>query len=231
MTNILIKAASSLMEKMMHAALVTGVRVWQPATVYEIDLHLPWVDMNRWNTIQRVKCKVGDLDFRDYTPACWDAEEKQCTLYIEAGHDGAGSRWVQQLKPGDQVLLSAVHAAQLPATEGKVLCLSDGSALGHFLALEQLTDREKFPMETAVFLHDRYQIPAHLSAKNTGFEFLVTPDRDSTETLEHWCMSRDLASFTSICIAGNSDMVRKLRRKLKSLPDVRARMYTYGFWS
>jgi NADPH-dependent ferric siderophore reductase len=231
MANILKKAAAGLLEMMLTPAQVRDVRAWQPATLYEVDVYLPTVDMGKWDTIKRFKCKVDTLAYRDYTPALWDAENKLCTLYIEAGHNGAGSRWVKQLKRGDEILFGVAHAAPLPAQEGKVLCLVDGSALGHALGLKQLTDRQKHPLDVAVFLHDDYQLPSSLLANNAEFDFIVNPGGDCLSTLEQWCMTKDLSAYTSVYMAGYIPMVSGLRKKLKAIPDLRARIYGHGFWS
>ncbi|MFD1141512.1 siderophore-interacting protein [Larkinella insperata] len=231
MANILKKTVAGLLDKMLTPARVLAVRAWQPATLYEVDAHLPTVDMAKWDTIKRVKCKVDDFAFRDYTPALWNADQNICTLYIEAGHNGAGSRWVQRLKTGDEILLSVAHAAPLPAQEGKILCLADGSALGHCLGLKQLTDRQKYPMDVAVYLHDPYEIPTSLTENNTEFEFITQPHGDRLALLEKWYTARDVSAYSSIYIAGNIPMVTALRRKLKALPAVRARIYSHGFWS
>ncbi|GAB3894820.1 hypothetical protein GCM10028803_10380 [Larkinella knui] len=231
MANILKKAVAGLFEKMLTPSRVLAVRAWQPATLYEVDVHVPTIPLEKWNTIKRLKCKVGELEFRDYTPALWNADKKVCTMYIEAGHQGAGSRWIQQLKPGDEILFGAAHAAQLPAQEGKLLCLGDGSALGHFLALKQLTDRRTYPMDVAVFLQDQYQIPPPLTENNPEFDFIPKPHGVSLDALEQWYRSKELRNYTSIYIAGNIPMVTSLRRKLKAIPDVQAKIYSYGFWS
>lgn len=231
MANILVKAVSNLMDQLLSPSPVVAVRAWEPATLYEIDLHLPTIDFNKWNTIKRLKCKVDNLQYRDYTPALWDAEKKVCTLYVEAGHNGAGSRWAQSLQTGDEVLLGLAHAAQLPASEGKILCLADGSALGHCLALKQLTSRDDYPMDVAMVLHDEYQIPSSLLEENPDFEFIANQQGDRMDVLEKWYLSKDLSSYNSIYIAGYIPMVTGLRKKLKATPKVRAKIYAYGFWS
>ncbi len=231
MANILKRAAAGLLEKMFTPAKVIDVRAWQPATMYEVDVHLPTINLEKWDTIKRLKCKVGDFDYRDYTPASWNAEKKVCTMYIEAGHNGAGSRWIQQLKTGDEIFVGPAHAAQLPVQEGKILCLADGSALGHFLGLKQLTDRKKYPMEAAVFLHDNYQIPVPLVESNPEFDFVIKPHGNSLDILTQWLMAKDLSSYTSIYMAGNIPMITGLRKKLKEISSVKAKLYTYGFWS
>ncbi len=231
MANILIKAVSNLMDQMLSISKVVGVRAWEPATIYEVDLYLPAIDFDKWKTIKRVKCKVDAFQYRDYTPALWDAEKKICTLYLEAGHNGAGARWAKSLQTGDEVFLGVAHAAQLPASKGRILCLADGSALGHCLSLKQLTDRADYPLDVAVFLHDNYKIPELLVADNPDFEFIGSPDDNMIDVLEKWYLSKDLNTYTSIYIAGYIPMVSSLRKKLKAIPQVQAKIYAYGFWS
>ncbi len=231
MANVLKKAVGGLFDKMLTSGKVISVNKWNPETMVEVDVHLPTLNMEKWKTIHRVKCRVADLEYRDYTPTAWNAEKRTFKLYLEAGHDGAGSRWAQQLKAGNEILLGAVHSAQIPSKEGKVLCLVDLSALGHALTLKQLTDPAKFPLETCVFLHEQYQIPKSLRLENPEFEFLYQENEQSAAVLEKWIMSKKLANYESICIAGNTPMVSQLRKKLKAIPEVGARILAQGFWS
>lgn len=231
MANLLKKVADNLIESMSSSGTITAIRAWQPATMYEVDIYIPSVNMQKWNTIRRLKCKVGLLTYRDYTPARWSASESACTLYIEAGHNGAGSYWVKQLGIGNSILFGPAHAAPLPARAGRILCLGDGSAMGHFMALHQLTDRNQFPIETAICLHDDYDVPDTFVSQNPGFELLMKPHEKSLDILEQWVTRKDLSIYTSIYIAGQISMVSGLRRKLKVLPQAQARIYAHGFWS
>ena len=231
MATILKKAMSGLFDKMLSSAKVLQVNRWEPNTLVEIEIQIPTLNMEKWKTIHRVKCRVGDLEYRDYTPSCWNAEKGTFKLYVEAGHNGPGSRWAQQIKEGDEILLGAVHAAQIPAKEGRILCLVDLSALGHALSLKQLTDQTKFPLEVAVFLHEAYKIPELLLSENPEFEYLYSENGQAVPLLEEWLMSKKLANYESICIAGNTPMVTQLRKKLKAIPEVRARSLAQGFWS
>ncbi len=231
MANIIKRTAFKLIDKALaQYANVLDVRSWNPASMYEIDLHLPTVDMARWKTIPRLKCKVDEFEYRDYTPAWWESEKGICTLFVETGHNGAGSRWAQHVQPGDQVIVGPAHAAPLPVKPGKILGLADGSALGHMLGLKQLTDPEEHPLEVGVFLNEDYQLPAGLSRENPEFKFILEPEGNSLESLENWTRTKDLSEYSSIYIAGFIPMVRELRKKLKSRAHRNTTMYAHGFW-
>lgn len=231
MANVLKKAMSGLLDKMLSSARVTDVKFWNPSSMVEIEVSFPELSTEKWKTIHRVKCRVGDLEYRDYTPSCWNSEKGTFKLFIEAGHDGAGSRWAQQIKIGDEILLGAVHAAPIPNKEGRIICLVDLSALGHALSLKQLTDRSKFPLEVAVFLHESYQVPEYLRKENPEFEFLYEENESNIRVLENWFMSKKITNYESVCIAGNTPMVSQLRRKMKAIPEMKARILAQGFWS
>lgn len=229
MANILKKAAATLVDKMFNPATVLRVRAWESSPMHEIVIHAPTVAIEKWDSIKRFKCKVAELEYRDYTPAEWNAETRECTMYIETGHNGAGSRWAQNLQEGDDVLIGPAHAAPLPGREGKILCLGDGSALGHFLSLRQLTDSTVYPLQGCLLMHDAHE--PIFQAKYPEFEFITPSLGNAIDTMEAWCRTITLSAFSSIYIAGNIPMVQSIRKKLKTLPQVHAKIYTHGFWS
>lgn len=231
MANIVRRAAYTLMEKTMAThAKVLDIRIWNPATMYEIDLYLPNVDMRKWQSIHRLKCKVDEFEYRDYTPAWWEAEKGICTLFIETGHKGAGSRWAQRIQLGDWIVVGPAHAAPVPVRPGKVLCLVDGSALGHVFGLKQLTDYVEQPLEVGVFFQENYQIPTTLSSENPEFEFILNPQGSSLDSLAQWSLSKDVSEYSSIYVAGYIPMVRELRKRLKIRLNRDAKIYAHGFW-
>src|ERR1700761_9194326 len=118
---------------------VLAVREWEPRSIREIDLHLPDCDMSKWTSAQHIKCKVGVLSYRDYTPSGWDSETHTCTLLIHAGHDGVGSHWAKALRPGDPITYRGVGSSHHQPSGDQSLCfLGDETSIGHFLALQQL---------------------------------------------------------------------------------------------
>lgn len=231
MVNILKKAASGLLEGLFDRATVLAVRIWNDASMYEVDLHLPEINMESWNSIKRLKCKVGPLEYRDYTPVLWNSETNICTMLIDSAHQGAGSRWVRTLKTGDTILYGAAHAASLPSLRGRLLCLADASALGHFLALKQLTDSSEHPMDVAVMVHGDCEIPEIFKEENPEFQFIKCSGSDGISKMEQWCFDKDLTDYNSIYIAGNVSMMKALKSKLRADPNVHAKIYGYGFWS
>jgi len=232
MANIIKKGFFSLVEKAFtQEAYVTGAKKWDPANFYEIDLLMPGTDMTKWNTIPRIKCKVAEFEFRDYSPAFWDAEKKTCTILIDAGHAGHGSTWAQDLKPGDQILFSPAHAAHLPSVPGKILCIGDASALGHFLALRQLTNAHDHQLEIMILQNDQCTIPVSFAAGHPELELIPVKNTNSTDQYHHLYENKILADYTTVYLAGYIPMVTGIRKILKKDPQLNARIFAHGFWS
>ncbi|GLU56982.1 siderophore-interacting protein [Dyadobacter frigoris] len=232
MTNGLKKAVFNLMDKAFtQEGFVLAIRKWQPEMMYEIDLHLPEVDMNKWNTIPRLKCKVAEFEYRDYTPAKWDVEKRICTMLIETEHNGHGSAWTKNLQAGDTILFAPAHAAQLPSRPGKIVCFGDGSALGHFLALKQLTNRNEYPFEAVIFLNEDYTLPDYFKNKNPEFKFVMMPGANSLDSLNQFSENKRMSDYTAVYIAGFIPMVTGLRKILKKNPYLTAKIFAHGFWS
>jgi NADPH-dependent ferric siderophore reductase len=232
MANVLKKAVFNLLDRAFSSeGHVIEVRKWHPASMYEIDFHMPETDMNKWITIPRIKCKVGEFEYRDYTPATWDADKKICTVFIETEHLGHGSSWTKNLKAGDTIHFGPAHAAALPAKAGKVICFGDGSTVGHFLALKQLTDRIEFPLEVVIFLNEEYTLPDAFIAKNPEFKFIMQSKGNSLQVLSEFVERKSLADYATIYIAGYIPMVQGLRKALKKHHGVSAKIFAHGFWS
>jgi NADPH-dependent ferric siderophore reductase len=232
MANVIKKAVFNLIEKaIIEEGEILEITVWQPATMVEVLIHLPGVDMHKWKYIPRLKCKVGEFEYRDYSPATWDAEKKQCTMLIETGHNGAGSTWAHQLRVGDTIEFAPASTVALPSAEGKVLGLGDGSALGHLMALKQLVSPARYPLDVFVYLSEVYTLPAAVVAAHGGFHFMMKERGDAAELLLQAVQGRDVSGYSAVYVAGYIPMVQKVRKALKAMPGFRARVYANGFWS
>lgn len=230
MATLITQTINNVIDWIGSKAEVLAVTAWSPDTFYQLDLHLPVTDMAKWTSIHRMKCRVAQFEFRDYSPSQWDAINRTCRLYIEAGHNGAGSEWARRLRAHDTVSYTTSPTQAVPTKPGKVLCLGDGSALGHFLALEQLTSRPQYPIEAAVYLHGSYELPPALRNDNPEFDFLIESTHNATDVLRQWLAQKSLTSYSSIYLNGSIPMVQQLRRIIKAQPDIQAKLFVQGFW-
>lgn len=226
--NILKKKALGLFEKQFgKTAQVLEVRAWNPATFFEVDLHLPGVDMNKWQSVQHMKCKVAEATYRDYTPSQWDAETETCTLFIDAAHDGYGSKWAASLKSGDEILYLGISTTFTKPLSASLFCLGDSSAIGHFLALEQLAGKGN--INGALVIKE----PEHRTAFQSFFESALEPVAShrgcNIDILHNWLIEQPL-NDAAVYLAGNVAMVVELRKKIKMLPGFSGTVKVQGFW-
>jgi NADPH-dependent ferric siderophore reductase len=220
--NMLKKKALQLIERQLgKKGIVLEVRSWNPSTFYEVDLHLPGVDMDKWTSVQHMKTK-------DYTPASWDVETQTCTLYIDASHDGDGSKWVAQLRKGDQICYLGIGGTNAKPVDGKqILCLGDSSCVGHFLALEQLVGKGN--IAGALVIKEENHRAEFASYFDTLLEAIPPKLSNNIDNLHNWLKEQQWGS-NAIYIAGNVPMVVGLKQKIRSLPDFDAAVKVQGFW-
>lgn len=212
-------------------ATVLGVRTWEPGSIREIDLHLPDCDMQDWTSAQHIKCKVGRLAYRDYTPLGWDAGTSTCTLLIHTGHEGMGSSWARQLRTGDSVVYRGIGSSHHQPVEGRELVfLGDESAIGHFLALQQLAQPGSV-IAGAVALseaHHRQEFHEYY----LGWQLEPVSKRADRRELEKWIEGwapqehRDAVFY----LAGHIPSVLRLRKLLRRKGFERSQVLTQGFW-
>ena len=226
-----------MFEKMLSSAQVIGIQKWEKSSLYEIEIMMPSLKPESWNTIRRLKCQVGLLEYRDYTPALWTENPNTCTLFIEANHQGTGSEWVKNLQIGEEILIGEAHAANVPIREGSILGLGDTTAIGHFLALKQLTNQITYPLKVGIFTNGQYDAPLDFMFDHPNFSFFpFTTEPSSTiacslTALENWIEPIDLNSFSSVYIAGNNTLVKSLRSLIKTKINRDIKIYRHGFWS
>lgn len=228
--NILKKIAFDLYERTMaKQAKVIGIKIWEPGNMYEVDIYIPDVDVSRWDQVQHMKCQVAEYIYRDYTPANWNAADRTCTLYIEVGHDGPGSRWARNLQVGDSFSFAVANVGKKPNGSGRFLCLTDSSGLGHYLALRQLSSASN-SSDAVVFLHHKYKLPA--SSLPANIEFLSCDNGEFQDEILEWCWSKRLDTYEFIYMIGQVPKVATLRKALKSSDLLYAtKLYSIGFWS
>ncbi|MGN8067463.1 hypothetical protein [Mucilaginibacter sp. SG564] len=219
------KAVKFIGPQLLLAGRVLEVRVWDSATIIEIDLHLPLVDMRQWVEVPYIKFKVGESCYRDYTPFGWDADTATCSLLVDIAHDGCGSRWARQLCAGDTIQYIKIGTThQAPHPTNLVVGLGDASSLGHLLALQQLT-----------LPGIRFDGAVLLDSPHTGQlvkDYFHSPLNTLTNqyALATWLMEQGYCTpHTSFYLTGNRGLVVELRSLLRNLGH--SNIQAKGFWS
>jgi NADPH-dependent ferric siderophore reductase len=226
------RKAEKLFEHRLQSGRVLEVRCWEPSTLIEIDLHLPHADIAQWNEIPYIKFRVDDFTFRDYTPSGWDAETGTCTIYVDAAHNGPGSRWAQQLKQGDTVSYIKIGSTDhSPTPTSAVVALGDESSMGHLLALQKM-----------VLPHTRFSgglVIGNEQHRKLFHEYFWSPlqpvarkDIFGHHSLIEWVLEQQYSlENTVFYLAGNNTMVAQLRKLLKNQGYPSGQIKVQGFWS
>lgn len=222
------KAIGLLERRIIKTAHILDIRAWSAGTFYEIDLHIPGARLGA-DGVQHINCRVAPLVFRDYTIAQSDRETSTCTLFIDAAHKGQGSNWVRTLRRNDVLsyLNIEMHRYNNSGTASN-LFLGDQSAVGHFLALQQLMGKGA-AIEGAVVIEN----VDHRNEFNTYYSDLnmdaLPLEQNSTQAILHWLGTHNV-SADDVFIAGNSHMVASVRRHLKELGYTARQLHAQGFW-
>ncbi|WP_345947869.1 MULTISPECIES: siderophore-interacting protein [unclassified Mucilaginibacter] len=226
------KAANLIDGKLAKTGTVLEVRKWEPSTIIEVDLHLPQTVMDDWNEVPYMKCKVDDLTYRDYTPSGWDAETQTCTLFIDAGHAGPGSRWAQQLQKGDKIsYLGTNSTRQTPSSTSAVICLGDESSIGHLLAMQQLTlPQTRF--SGAIIIDNDQNRSLFKQFFKSPLQPIPRTDVCGHHSLTEWLLEQTCSiQNTLFYIVGNSHMVTQMRKLLRKQGYQSNQIKCQGFWS
>lgn len=228
--NYLKRQALNLLEKrMLREGTVLDVRTWSPATICEIDLHLPFSDMSKWDSVQHIKMKVGEGIYRDYTPVFWDAETHTCTLILDLEHGGPGTEWAKTLTSQTVVTYMGIGKTPHRPVSGTMLGFGDVSAMAHLLALEYLAKGKSQISGSICF---RY--PNHVKEFNQYFQSNYQPvvTNESVafnDKWEGWLEGHTLLAQT-VFVVGNIPSVVKFRKFLKSHATFNGNIKAEGFW-
>lgn len=229
--NIVKRKAISLMENsLLKSGLVLAVRHWHPASVVEVDLHLPGVSMYKWTHAQHIKLRVAPLEYRDYTPCGWDADTQTCTLIIDTHHEGVGSQWARSLHEGDMVYYLGIAPTQHQPDENvHLVFLGDESSIAHFFALRQLV-KNPLSVKGAIAFKEK----EHRALLGAYFAPLKNVQSigygGNSEALPDWVAARSFDSRTVFYVVGHSPTVGYVRKLLRAKGFGGAQIRVQGFW-
>lgn len=224
------KATKILEDQFLKTGYVLEARTWVTDDIVEIDLHLPSATM-QWNEVQHMKCKVADFTYRDYTPSAWDAETQTCTLYIDVNHNGPGAQWAKKLTKGDVVeYLGIATTKHTPVNTSAIVCLGDESAIGHMLAMQQLT-QPATRFTGAVLMGDNANSKLFTEYFRTPLQPVERADSFGHHSLIQWLLQQsENLENTIFYLAGNYTMVSQLRKILRSQGYGSNQIKAHGFW-
>ena len=216
----------------LKAGKVLEVRNWVPATLIEIDLHLPAAGMSKWDAVPYIKFRVDNLCYRDYTPFGWDAETHTCTILIDAAHQGPGVRWAQGLHQYDTIHYMAVDTTHhSPDPTRLVVGLGDASSVGHLLALRQKTYPNTRFCGAALLPEPEHQWQLK-DYFHSALQAVITDGQDGSQPLLEWVRGLGCCTeHTVFYLAGNHQLVSRLRSLLNAEGYGSAQIKVKGFWS
>ncbi|MET3979065.1 NADPH-dependent ferric siderophore reductase [Mucilaginibacter sp. UYP25] len=227
------KAGELIESRMLQTGTVLEVRPWNPSTLIEIDLHLPLADMSNWEQVPYMKFKVDGFTFRDYTPSGWDAETHTCTIYVDAVHNGPGSKWARVLKKGDTIsyMKKIGFTHHQPDKTSAVIALGDESSMGHLLALQKMVlPNTRF--SGGVIIGEEGHRKLFNEYFWTPIEPVARKDVYGHNSLMEWVLNQHYSLENTIFyLAGNNTMVAQLRKMLKQQGYPSAQIKAQGFWS
>ena len=225
------KAGGLFGQQFLQTGTVLEVRVWEPSTMIEIDLHLPFADMTNWNEVPYIKFKVADFSYRDYTPSGWDAETQTCTIYIDAAHNGPGSSWARQLQKGSTIKYLKIRPTNhAPEGTSAIVGLGDESSMGHLLALQQMV-LPSARFSGAILMANESHRTLFSEYFRSPLRPVASDDVYGHHTLIQWVIDqRYTLENTVFYIAGNHTMVAQLRKMLRLQGYGAAQIRAQGFW-
>ncbi|KAA2245697.1 hypothetical protein F0L74_07015 [Chitinophaga agrisoli] len=227
------KTIARIAQRRSKTASVLAVRTWEPEGMIEVDVHLPDTDMSRWTNAQHIDIAVAEGVYRDYTPFGWDAGTATCTLLIETGHNGAGTRWAQKLQPGDSFSYLGVGAtSHRPAAGAPLVFLGDESSIAHFLALRQLAAQSQSISGAIAFTHASHRELFHTCCYELQNICPVSKTgSNGTAALLEWAAAQSFNSDTVFYLAGQVQAVLRLRQWLKAKGySGSGQVKAQGFW-
>ncbi|WP_110057391.1 siderophore-interacting protein [Chitinophaga sp. S165] len=184
-----------------------------------ITLHTP--DLAKWRSCQHLKFETGKGHYRDYTLAHWNEANKQGTLLIDAGHEGAGSNWARLLRPGQALLYAGPGGGiHQPTAAAHLVCLGDASAIGHF---SSLFHRKGTQQQLYTLISHKQPLPLKI------LDMPVDTTAGYIAGVERWLLQQPFPmSDTTFYVAGNIPLVVQIRKLIKRLGAQQIK--AQGFW-
>ena len=229
---IIEKRQVSIVEKLfVKSGEIIAVRSWKGGNLYEIDVHLPDVDFKKWDTAQSIKCRISALHYTSYTPAMWSDEEKICTLYIDTSHEGKGSIWAKNQRPGNPFYYTKIEAEKHFPIQGKHLVfIGDQTSIGHFCAIQQLAD--KYAKVSGFIAFNDKQTADYFAQSCVWLPLqTVVNQNDLLFKTKEWLKKNEYLKDNFVFyVIGNAKLIVSIRQQLKNYDINGSQIKSKGFW-
>jgi NADPH-dependent ferric siderophore reductase len=183
-----------------------------------------------WVAGQEVEIRVGEREFRHYTPVSYHQERGVMEILFYLHGKGPGSTWVQTLTCGQKVFVlgPANGAPFIPLPQRTSLLVGDESVLGTVLALRH-AQPELFEAVIEVEASDH----ADLSTLFPALTLLPRADGVAGTSLDLWFQEHDPSqNYERVYLLGHAQSIQRLRTLLfKRYHWERRRLKTKPYWA
>ncbi len=210
---------------------ISNVRSWNGGSLYEIDVHLPNVDFEKWDKAQSIKCRISALHYTDYTPSMWNIAEKVCRLYIDTSHNGQGSIWAKNQKSGNDFYYLKIEAEKhFPIPNKHLVFLGDQTCIGHFCSIQQLASKTT---KISGFVSFNDLPAAKAFSENCPWLPLqaISVQNEFYNQIEEWLITNLFEKDNFVFyVVGSAELIINLRKLLKSYGIDGSQIKLKGFW-
>jgi len=167
-----------------------------------------------WKPAQEVEFRVTDTEYRHYTPLRWNSIEGYTDVLFYLHGRGPGSRWADQIKVGDEVMLIGPGGKfVMPPDQWNVVMLGDETTLSAFKSMkERLPHGAYSPCMLEMGVH-ALNWPSMIGLSATTLE---TNPNYRGQVLEDWLDDFLVMNQTEVTffLSGNANTIKRLRKKL-----------------
>jgi len=228
--NIIKKKLLSALEKnLAKEATVLDIRYWYQKELVEIDLHVPDLRPQEWQSAPRMKIRVAPGVYRDYSPTMWDEETCTCSLIINVAHGGIGAQWALGLQKGDLLLYLGIASTAHKTPAPGLICIGDESSLAHFLAIQQLMGISSAALTGAICFTKPQHVQEYREYIQSPLVPLYLKKKDDIDTLREYLDQLKPKQHT-IYLAGGSRLVVEAKKHLRNSSQFQGSIKSQGFW-
>ena len=174
--------------------------------------------------------RVSDTEYRNYTPAFYNIPEGSMELVFHIHGNGVGSRYIDNLQPGDELHISMPRGRKVYDPYIKqYFIFGDETSLG--MACSLMTELKRN--------HHQFEFYFELDEENSGaprilgLENVTVIPKDKPTVTEQWVhhlpvLQNGGGQPVNFILTGNVNSVQTFRKSLKGKNT--GKIYSQGYW-